>query len=170
MAGTSWSRTNPWPRREVLALCLAVPMLGAGAARATTAAPVRILSAGAVEAALRAAATAFTARTGQDVSLTFTSAANVQKRLMAGEAPDLAVGPAAVIDALERAGRIDAAGRAPLGVAQLPAATAQSPVVYVMAPAKAAPVTAGAKAFAAYLKGDGQAVLTANGLMPAAGP
>jgi molybdate transport system substrate-binding protein len=142
--------------RRTILLALLLSCLPASLAWAATAAPVRILSDGAVETGLRAAATAFTARTGQDVSLTFTSAANVRKRLLEGEAPDLAVGEAAAIDALVRAGRIDAADHAAIGRV--------GPTAYVMAPAKAAPVTAGAKAFAAYLREDGKAVLKAAGI------
>ena len=148
-------------RRTILLGLLSVPLLPASA-WAATAAPVRILSDSAVETGLRAAATAFTARTGQDVSLTFTSAANLRRRLLAGEAPDLAVGEAAVIDALVQAGKADAADRTPVG--QVGGAA------YAMAPPKAAPVTAGAKAFTAYLKQDGRDVLTTNGVISGAAP
>jgi molybdate transport system substrate-binding protein len=149
-------------RMTVLALFLSFSFLPASAAWAATAAPVKILSDSAVEAGLRAAATAFTGRTGQDVSLTFTSASNVRRRLLAGEVPDLAVASAAVIDALVRTGKMDAADRTPVG--QVGGAA------YAMAPPKAAPVTAGAKAFTAYLRGDGRDVLTANGVTPAPAP
>ena len=96
------------------------------------------------------------------MTLTFASAANVRRRLLAGKVPDLAVASAAVIDGLVQAGRMDAADRTPVGRV--------GGAAYAMAPPKAAPVTAGAKAFTAYLRGDGRDVLTANGVTQVPGP
>jgi molybdate transport system substrate-binding protein len=149
-------------RTILLALLLSFSVLPASAAWAATAAPVKVLSDGAVEAGLRAAAAAFTERTGQDVSLTFATATNLRQRLLAGAAPDLTVGEAAVIDALVQAGKIDGADHVPIGKVGAAA--------YVMAPPKAAPVTAGAKAFAAYLRDDGKAVLASGGIVTGAAP
>src|SRR5258706_13593292 len=88
------------------------------------AAEIRVLSAGAVEPGLRAAAAAFQKQSGHTVNIAFNTAPEIRKRIGAGEAFDAVIAPP---DALhEFAGKVtgDRAnlGREGLGVAVLPGA------------------------------------------------
>ena len=90
------------------------------------AAEITVLSAGAVEPALRAAAASFRAQSGHEVTITFNTAPQIQKRLAAGEAFDVVIVPAAALGELARAGTVSDErvniGRVGLGVAVRPAA------------------------------------------------
>ena len=88
------------------------------------AAEIRVLSAGAVEPGLRAAAAAFKKQTGNDVNITFNTAPEIRKRIAGGEAFDVVIAPPAALD--EFAGKVAAdranLGRVGLGVAVRPGA------------------------------------------------
>src|SRR2546429_7648065 len=88
------------------------------------AAEIRVLSAGAVEPGLRAAAAAFKKQTGNDVNITFNTAPEIRKRIGGGEAFDVVIAPPAALE--EFAGKVTAdrasLGRVGLGVAVRPGA------------------------------------------------
>ena len=94
------------------------------AAGAAIAAEIRVLSAGAVEPGLKAAAAAFKKQTGNDVNITFNTAPEIRKRIAGGEAFDVVIAPPAALE--EFAGKVAAdranLGRVGLGVAVRPGA------------------------------------------------
>src|SRR5256885_10471991 len=75
------------------------------------AAEIRVLSAGAVEPGLRAAAAAFQKQSGHDVHITFNTSPEIRKRIGGGEVFDLVIAPPAALDEFARSGK-GAAGRA----------------------------------------------------------
>ncbi len=81
---------------------------------------VRVMSAGAVEPGLRAAAEAFQTTTGHTVSIRFGTSPQLQTRLGAGEAADVLIGPEPVMRTARAAGKTDASsaalGRVGVGV------------------------------------------------------
>src|SRR5438552_6177022 len=83
------------------------------------AAEIRVLSAGAVEPGLRAAAAAFEKQTGNDVNITFNTAPEIRKRIGGGEAFDVVIAPPATLDGWPGAGTL---GEQP-GTLRAPAAT-----------------------------------------------
>jgi molybdate transport system substrate-binding protein len=95
-------------------------------ASATMAAEIRVLSAGAVEPGLRAAAGAYTKQSGNEVKITFNTAPEIRKRMQAGETFDVVIAPPAALDELAAAGKLAAdraaLGRVGLGVAVRPGA------------------------------------------------
>ena len=95
-------------------------------ASATMAAEIRVLSAGAVEPGLRAAAGAYTKQSGNEVKITFNTAPEIRKRMEAGETFDVVIAPPAALDELAAAGKLAAdraaLGRVGLGVAVRPGA------------------------------------------------
>src|SRR5882762_3241858 len=103
-----------------LLLC-ALCTLTAGAAMA---AEIRVLSAGAVEPGLRAAAAAFQKQSGNTVNIAFNTAPEIRKRIAGGETFDVVIAPPAALD--EFAGKVAAdrvaLGRVGLGVAVRPGA------------------------------------------------
>src|SRR5437867_12262362 len=103
-----------------LLLCALFTLTTGGA----MAAEIRVLSAGAVEPGLRAAAAAFKKQSGHDVNITFNTAPEIRKRIGAGEAFDVVIAPPAALD--EFAGKVTAdrvnLGRVGLGVAVRPGA------------------------------------------------
>ncbi len=90
------------------------------------AAEIRVLSAGAVEPGLRAAAAAFKKQAGHEVNITFNTAPEIRKRIAGGEAFDVVIAPPAALDEFAGAGKVatDRAnlGRVGLGVAVRPGA------------------------------------------------
>jgi molybdate transport system substrate-binding protein len=90
-------------RRTLIVVSLTTP--GAAAA----AEPVRVLSAGAVEPALRAALEGWRSGGGGEVAVAFATAPRIAERLASGERPDLVLAPQGLIERLERAG--DLAGQ-----------------------------------------------------------
>src|SRR5258707_13442055 len=88
------------------------------------AAEIRVLSAGAVEPGLRAAAAAFQKQSGHTVNIAFNTAPEIRKRIGAGEAFDVVIAPPAPLD--EFAGKVAAdrvaLGRVGVGVAGRPGA------------------------------------------------
>ena len=95
-------------------------------AGAGVAAEIRVLSAGAVEPGLRAAAGAYAKQSGNEVKITFNTAPEIRKRIGAGEAFDVVIAPPAALGEFAGAGRISAdrvgLGRVGLGVAVRPGA------------------------------------------------
>jgi molybdate transport system substrate-binding protein len=102
----------------LLALCT----LTTGGAMA---AEIRVLSAGAVEPGLRAAAAAFKKQSGHDVNIAFNTAPEIRKRIAGGDSFDVLIAPPAALD--EFAGKVTAdrvnLGRVGLGVAVRPGAS-----------------------------------------------
>jgi len=95
-------------------------------AGATLAADIRVLSAGAVEPGLRAAAGAYAKQSGNEVKITFNTAPEIRKRMEAGDAFDVVIAPPAALDEFAGARKIGAEraslGRVGLGVAVRPGA------------------------------------------------
>jgi molybdate transport system substrate-binding protein len=91
---------------------------------AAMAAEIKVLSAGAIEPGLRAAAAAFKKQSGHDVDITFNTAPQIRKRVAGGDAFDVVIAPPAALD--EFAGKVAAdrvnVGRVGLGVAVRPGA------------------------------------------------
>src|SRR5207247_7159727 len=90
------------------------------------AAEIRVLSAGAVEPGLRAAAAAFHKQSGHDVRITFNTAPEIRKRIAGGDAFDVVIAPPAAPDEFAGAGKVTgdraSLGRVGLGVAVRPGA------------------------------------------------
>ena len=99
--------------------------LGAVMALATisiaVAAEIKVLSAGALEPGMKAAAAEFQKSSGHAVKLTFNTAPQIRKRIGGGEIQDVVVAPPALVDELAKAGKVgqDRAnvGRVGMGVA-----------------------------------------------------
>ena len=95
-------------------------------ATATVGAEIKVLSAGAVEPGIRAAAAAYAKESGNEVKLTFNTAPEIKKRLESGAAFDVVIAPPAALDEFAGAGKIAAErvalGRVGLGVAVRPGA------------------------------------------------
>src|SRR6267378_1649784 len=101
------------------ALCLLWAFAGS-----TVAAEIKVLSAGAVEPGLRAAAGAYSKQSGNKVDITFNTAPEIRKRVAGGETFDVVIAPPAALE--EFAGKVAAdrvaLGRVGLGVAVRPGA------------------------------------------------
>ena len=95
-------------------------------AGAAMGAEINVLSAGAVEPGLRAAAAAYAKQTGNEVKITFNTAPEIRKRIEAGDKFDVVVAPPAALDEFASAGKIAAdrvaLGKVGLGVAVRPGA------------------------------------------------
>src|SRR6266849_2777676 len=89
--------------------------LGLVAAAPAFAAEINIISAGAVEPGIVAAADAFRKETGAEVKIKFATAPAIQQRVGGGEAADVVIAPPALIEELAKAGKLDGSGRAPVG-------------------------------------------------------
>jgi len=100
---------------------LAGAMLAMVVFNAAGAAEVKVLSAGALEPGMKAAAAEFQKASGHSVKLTFNTAPQIRKRIADGEVQDVVVAPPAVIDEFAKAGKLgqDRAnvGRVGMGVA-----------------------------------------------------
>ena len=107
---------------------LAGAMLAMVFFNAAGAAEVKVLSAGALEPGMKAAAAEFQKASGHSVKLTFNTAPQIRKRIADGEVLDVVVAPPAVIDEFSKAGKLgqDRAnvGRVGMGVAVRPGAPA----------------------------------------------
>jgi len=99
-------------------------LLWCAVAGTAVAAEIKVLSAGAIEPGLRAAAAAFKKQSGHDVNITFNTAPQIRKRVGSGDAFDVVIAPPAALD--EFAGKVAAdrvdVGRVGLGVAVRPGA------------------------------------------------
>lgn len=81
-------------------------------ARAET---IDILSAGAVEPGILAAAEAYKKQTGADVKVRFATAPAILKQMGEGAKADIVLAPPPVLDELAKTGKIDATTRTPVG-------------------------------------------------------
>lgn len=110
--------------RRVTAWCASLFAILCAFAVAAVAAEIEVLSAGAVEPGLHAAALAYTKQSGNEVKITFNTAPAIRKRIGAGEIFDVVIAPPAALD--EFTGKISAdrvaLGRVGLGVAVRPGA------------------------------------------------
>src|SRR5712691_11360357 len=90
------------------------------------AAEIKVLSAGAIEPGLRAAATAFRKQSGHEVNIAFNTTPEIRKRIGGGDAFDVVIAPPAARDEFAGAGKVAAEranlGRVGLGVAVRPGA------------------------------------------------
>jgi molybdate transport system substrate-binding protein len=88
------------------------------------AADITVLSAGAVEPGLRAAAAVYAKQSGNAVKITFNTAPEIRKRVEGGEAFDVVIAPPAALDGFAGAGKLASdrvdLGRVGLGVAVRP--------------------------------------------------
>lgn len=95
-------------------------------AKGSAAAEIAVLSGGAIEPGLRAAASAFEKQTGDTVKITFNTTPQIRKRIDAGEKFDVVVAPPAAMDAFAKAGKVSeervGVGRVGMGVAVRPGA------------------------------------------------
>jgi len=82
-------------------------------------ATLKVLGAGPVKRGITQIAAQFGKETGHQVNVEFTGAPTVRERVLAGEAVDVAVVPAATMDEFAAAGRIAPATRAKLGHARM---------------------------------------------------
>lgn len=77
--------------------------------------PIDVLSAGAVEPGILAAADAYKKQTGTDVKVRFATAPAIRKQMGEGAKADIVIAPPALVDELAKAGRIDGATATPIG-------------------------------------------------------
>ena len=107
---------------------LAGAMLAMVVYNAAGAAEVKVLSAGALEPGMKAAAAEFRKASGHSVKIAFNTTPQIRKRIGDGEVHDVVVAPPAVIDEFAKAGKLgqDRAnvGRVGMGVAVRPGAPA----------------------------------------------
>ncbi|HWJ00851.1 MAG TPA: substrate-binding domain-containing protein [Burkholderiales bacterium] len=107
---------------------LAGAMLAMVVFNAAGAAEVKVLSAGALEPGMKAAAAEFQKAGGHSVKIAFNTTPQIRKRIGDGEVHDVVVAPPAVIDEFAKAGKLgqDRAnvGRVGMGVAVRPGAPA----------------------------------------------
>ena len=79
------------------------------------AAEINVLSAGAVEPGLVAAADLFRQKTGNDVKIRFATAPAIRQRMTVNESADIVMAPPAVLDDLTTTGKVDAQVRVTVG-------------------------------------------------------
>jgi len=100
--------------------CFTTLMVAISLPMGALAADVAVLSAGAIEPGIQAAAAAFEKQTGHSVKITFNTAPELRKRMEANPAFDVVVAPPAVIADFAAAGKLAAAranvGRVGMGV------------------------------------------------------
>jgi molybdate transport system substrate-binding protein len=89
--------------------------LGLLASTPSLAAEINLISAGAVEPGIVAAADVFRRESGIEVKIKFATAPAIRERVGGGEAADVVIAPPTVIDELTKAGKLDGSGRAPVG-------------------------------------------------------
>jgi molybdate transport system substrate-binding protein len=96
------------------------------AAQSAVAAEIKVLSAGAIEPGLKAAAAAFQKASGHEVKISFNTAPQIRKRIEGGDLQDIVIAPPAAIEEFAKAGKLTAerasVGRVGLGVAVRPGA------------------------------------------------
>jgi molybdate transport system substrate-binding protein len=90
-------------------------VLASAVAGPVTGAEVKVLSAGAVEPGLMAAADLFRKKTGHEVSIRFATAPAIRERVSGGDTPDVVLAPPAVVDELAKVGKLDATQRVTVG-------------------------------------------------------
>jgi len=104
----------------------AVVGLFLGLCTALHAAEITVISGGAIEPGLKAAAAAFEKETGHKVKITFNTTPQMRKRVAAGDTFDVIIAPPAAVKEMASAGKVDAGGvdvgRVGSGVAVRPGA------------------------------------------------
>ncbi len=112
----------------IFRIIFASVLIATGLAGAARADELKVLSAGAIEPGLKAAAAEFDRQTGHVTAITFNTAPELRKRMQGDPAFDVVIAPPAVIDEFAGAGQLDAAradvGRVGMGVAVREGATA----------------------------------------------
>lgn len=97
-----------------------------GLCTALHAAEITVISGGAIEPGLKAAAAAFEKETGHKVKITFNTTPQMRKRVAAGDTFDVIIAPPAAVKEFASAGKVDAGGvdvgRVGSGVAVRPGA------------------------------------------------
>src|SRR3954471_9926293 len=94
---------------------LVATCLLAGAAVVTDAAEIKVLSGGAIEPGLKSVADSFRKQSGHEVSITFNTAPQIQKRVADGDRFDVVIAPPAVLEQLAKAGKVSGEGNVPAG-------------------------------------------------------
>lgn len=89
---------------------IAVPSLFLSLGASITGTEIAVISGGAIEPGMRAAAAAFEKLTGNTVVLTFNTAPQIRKRIAAGDTFDVVVAPVKVIDEFVGTGAVKAGG------------------------------------------------------------
>ena len=79
-------------------------------ATAAQAAEITVISGGAIEPGLKAAAAAFEKQTGHKVNITFNTTPQMTKRVAAGDTFDVIIAPPAAVKQFAAAGKVDAGG------------------------------------------------------------
>src|SRR5215475_3140168 len=105
----------PHGRERMNARVLLPIALGLLASGPCLAAEISIISAGAVEPGVTAAAEAFHQQTGTAVKIRFATAPAIRDRVGRGEAADVVIAPPALIDELAKARKLDGSGGAAVG-------------------------------------------------------
>jgi molybdate transport system substrate-binding protein len=77
---------------------------------AAQAAEITVISGGAIEPGLKAAAAAFEKQTGHKVNITFNTTPQMTKRVAAGDAFDVIIAPPAAVKQFAAAGKVEAGG------------------------------------------------------------
>ena len=98
-----------------MTLALATVIAATAFGTITRADSLKVMSAGAVEVALKNIASDYTKANGTAVSFVIGNVGMIQDRLKAGEAADVVILSTAAIDALDKAGGLAAGGATPLG-------------------------------------------------------
>jgi len=94
---------------------LFVPVVSFVFAFPALAAEVNVLSGGAIEPGLVAAADAFRKETGNEVKIRFAPAPEIRQRVGSGETPDVVIAPPAILDDLVKSGKLDGKARVLVG-------------------------------------------------------
>jgi molybdate transport system substrate-binding protein len=98
--------------RRLIGLPICVLLMLAGQA---SAAELKVLSAGAVSAAMKTLSADFKKKTGTDVTFVFGNVGQIQDHLKAGDAADVVILSASALDALAKSGGVVADSAKPLG-------------------------------------------------------
>jgi molybdate transport system substrate-binding protein len=95
-----------WVFVPIVSLAFTFPVLGA---------EVHVLSGGALEPGLVIAIDAFHKETGNEAKISFATAPEIQRRVGAGETPDVVIAPPAVLDAIVKSGKLEGRARVEVG-------------------------------------------------------
>lgn len=105
---------------------IGVALAGVFLAHAASAAEITVLSGGAIEPGLKAAAAAFEKQTGHTVKITFNTAPQIRSRVAAGEVFDVVIAPPKTVEEFAAAGKVEGervnVGRVGVGAAVRPGA------------------------------------------------
>src|SRR5437667_5305789 len=94
---------------------LFVPFISFVLAFPALAAEVNVLSGGAIEPGLVAAADVFRKETGNEVKIKFAPAPEIRQRVGSGETHDVVIAPPAVLDDIVKSGKLDGKARVLVG-------------------------------------------------------